>query len=281
MGDGKVARWAAERLAGDANAQQPFFLAAGFYRPHIPLYAPRPYFALYPVDSTVVPEVPADDLSDLGSAAIALCHSIDTAGLHKNVVRHGQWKDAVASYLACISFVDAQIGVLLDALDRGPYADNTVVVLWSDHGWHLGEKEHWGKTTGWERATRVRLVIVPAKTDSAKYKIGCRCKQQVGVIDLFPTLIDLCDLAAKPELDGVSLVPQLSEPGVDADRFVVTTVDEGIFTVRDDRWRLIRYADGSVELYDHQNDPHEWINLADDGAHAVVRERLARMLPDG
>ncbi len=281
MGDGKVAKWAAKLLAGKGNANQPFFLAAGFYRPHIPLYAPRQYFRFYPVDSTIVPEVPSDDLNDVGSAAIALSHSIQTAGLHENMLRHGQWNDAVAAYLACISFVDTQIGQMLDALDQGPYADNTIVILWSDHGWHLGEKEHWGKTTGWERATRVPLVIVPTKNDSSRYKIGSRCNQPVGLIDLYPTLIEMSDLTSKPDLDGVSLVSQLSDPAAKTDRIVITTVDKGIYSARDERWRLIRYVDGSEELYDHQHDPHEWNNLADDGRYALIKEHLVQSLPDG
>lgn len=279
MGDGRVADWAAEKLRSATDGNQPFFLAAGFYRPHIPLYAPRKYFDRYPVDSTVVPEVPADDLDDVGSAAIELSHSIQTAGLHKSVLQHGQWKDAVAAYLACITFVDAQIGKMLDALEEGPHADNTTVVLWSDHGWHLGEKEHWGKSTAWERSTRVPLVIAPAKADSGNYKIGTRCEQPVGLIDLYPTLIDLCSLPSKPELDGVSLVPLLAVPATQTDRVVITTVDKGIYTARDHRWRLIRYADGSRELYDHQQDPQEWRNLAaDENFHPVIT-RLASLLP--
>ncbi len=280
MGDSKVVRWAAEHLLREADNKKPFFLGCGFYRPHIPLYAPQEYFDMYPADSTILPEVPADDLNDVNSAAISLAHSIQTGGLHENVLRHGQWKEAVAAYMACISFVDAQIGQLLDALDKGPYAENTIVVLWSDHGWHLGEKEHWGKTTGWERATRVPLVIVPAKTDASNCNCGSQCDETVGLIDLYPTLIEMCDLPSKAELDGVSLVPQLVDPSMETNRAVVTTVDRGIYSVRDNRWRLIRYADGSKELYDHQQDPNEWVNLADDVRYLAIKERLSRSLPD-
>ena len=274
MGDGRIAKWAAERLRDESYSKQPFFLAAGFYRPHIPLYAPQEYFDLYPVDSTIVPKVPFDDLKDLGSAAIELSHSIQTAGLHKSVLQHSQWKEAVASYLACISFVDAQVGELLDAFDNGPYADNTIVMLWSDHGWHLGEKEHWGKITGWERSTRVPLVIVPSKNYAAKYQCGSRCEETVGLIDLFPTLIEMCNLPTIPELDGVSLVPQLSQPDTEMNRVVTTTVDEGVYSARNKRWRLIHYADGAEELYDHQSDPQEWNNLSDDVRFTTVKSLL-------
>ncbi|QDU88899.1 Choline-sulfatase [Pirellulimonas nuda] len=279
MGDGKIANWSAEQLRDGAATKTPFFLATGFYRPHIPLYAPRKYFDMYPAAQTTVPQVPSNDLDDLGTEAVSLAHSIDTAGLHQSVLRHGQWKQAVAAYLACISFVDAQIGELLDALDESPHAENTLVVLWSDHGWHLGEKEHWGKTTGWERSTRVPLVIVPPKRDAGLYATGGRCEETVGLIDLYPTLIQMCGLDPKPGLDGVSLVPQLLRPETRTNRVVITTVNKGVYSARDLRWRLIRYSDGSCELYDHQSDTQEWNNLADNERYTAVKQRLMRSLP--
>lgn len=279
MGDGKVARWAAERLSVDSSSGEPFFLAVGFYRPHIPLYAPLKYFDLYPALTTVVPEVPFDDLNDLSDEAIKLSHSIETAGLHQSVLQHGQWKDAVAAYLACVSFVDDQVGRLLEALDNGPYGENTIVILWSDHGWHLGEKEHWGKTTGWERSTRVPLVIVPAKSKSDGCETGSRCDEPVGLIDLYPTLIEMCGLTDKPELDGVSLVPQLENPQASTNRVIVTTVKKGIYSVRNMHWRLIHYSDGSSELYDHRSDPQEWRNLVDDERYGEVKAKLIEAIP--
>ncbi|QDT68742.1 Choline-sulfatase [Planctomycetes bacterium MalM25] len=280
MGDGKVGAWAASKLQHQGESGQPFFLAVGFYRPHIPLYAPQEYFNLYPIDSTVAPEVPANDFSDLGAPAIELAHSIQTAGLHESVLRHGRWKEAVAAYLACISFVDAQIGNLLDALDSGPYADNTVVVLWSDHGWHLGEKEHWGKTTGWERSTRVPLIIVPANEGQAICRVGEQCGEPVSLIDLYPTLIDLCDLPTMAGLDGESLTPRLRQPEAESKRTVVTCVKKGVYSARSRRWRLIQYADGSEELYDHQNDPNEWYNVAADDRFTAIKESLSSVMPN-
>lgn len=276
MGDGKIADWAAARLR--RRHEQPFFLAVGFYRPHIPLFAPRPYFDLYPVPSIRLPEVRGDDLNDLGAAARRLALEPVTAGAHATVVRHGQWPQAVAAYLACVSFVDAQVGRLLEALESGPHAADTVIVLWGDHGWHLGEKQHWGKWTGWERATRVPLVVAPARAGRERFRAGAVCRQPVGLIDLYPTLLELCGLPPKPDLDGTSLVPQLRDPAA-ATRPVVITFGAGNHAVRDDRWRLIRYADGSEELYDHQQDPHEWHNRAADPQLAPVRQRLAQALP--
>jgi arylsulfatase A-like enzyme len=270
MGDGKIAEWAAGHLR--RRHETPFFLAVGFYRPHIPLFAPKKYFDLYPVQSTVLPPTIADDLDDLSPTARKLALEPVTAGAHATVVRHNQWRAGVAAYLACVSFVDAQVGRLLDALDQGPSAGNTIVVLWGDHGWHLGEKQHWGKWTGWERATRVPLVIAPPGGKAAV------CRQPASLIDLYPTLLDLCGLPAKPDLDGVSLVPQLRDPAA-ASRPALTTFGAGNFSVRDGRWRYIRYADGSQELYDHDRDPNEWTNLAADRQFAPVIDRLAKALP--
>jgi arylsulfatase A-like enzyme len=253
-------------------------LCVGYYRPHIPLWAPKRYFDLYPVASTTLPKVLDRDLEDLSPAGRRWALEPDTAGAHKTVVEHGQWQAAVAAYLACVSFVDAQIGRLLEALDQSPLANNTMVVLWGDHGWHLGEKEHWGKWTGWERATRVPLVIVPPRDSAAEFKVGGSCDSPVGLIDLYPTLIDLCGLPAKSDLDGRSLKPQLKEPST-ATRSVVTTFDYQNYSVRSDRWRLIRYQDGSEELYDHQADPHEWHNLAGAAEHQAVLNGLRAALP--
>src|SRR5205085_3582996 len=133
----------------------------------------------------------------------------DTAGAHATVVRRRQWKAAVSAYLACVSFVDSQIGGLLEALDRGPHAANTIIVLWGDHGWHLGEKQHWGKWTGWERATRVPLIIAPAASNSPSLPEPAPCNRPVSLVDLFPTLIELCGLPPLDDLDGRSLVPLL------------------------------------------------------------------------
>ena len=258
MGDGRITTWAVNKL--DADSAMPFFLTVGYYRPHIPLFAPAKYFKRYPVDSVVLPVVREDDLSDLGPTGRKWAVEAVTAGSHQTVLKFDQWKPAVAAYLACIEFVDAQIGRLLDALDAGPHAQNTIIVLWTDHGWHLGEKQHWGKWTGWERSTRVPLMIAPA--DDALVRRGEVCHQPASLIDLYPTLVDLCDIDLPPhQLAGISLQSLLADPARITGRKVVTTFDKGNHSVRNDRWRYIRYADGSEELYDLQKDPHEFYNL--------------------
>jgi len=186
----------------------------------------------------------------------------------------------VKAYLACIAFVDSQIGKLLDALDAGPNADNTLVILWGDHGWHLGEKQHWGKWTGWQRATHVPLIISPPRSaTSADHKIGAKSAEPVSLLDIYPTLIEACSLPSLKGLSGRSLMPLMHQPMQSTDRAVLTTFDRGNYSVMSSRWHYIRYADGSEELYDLQADPHEWTNLGQDAKHAAMKQSLARHLP--
>lgn len=278
MGDGQIATWASERLA--RGHTQPFFLGVGFYRPHIPLFAPKKYFDLYAGLDIQLPPVKADDLTDLSDTGKKRALEADTAGSHATVVKHAQWQEAVKGYLACISFVDAQVGKLLDALDAGPNADNTVIILWGDHGWHLGEKQHWGKWTGWQRATHVPLMVAAAQNSSAgPYARDAKCGQPVSLLDLYPTLIDVCGLPPREGLSGKSLAPFLKNPGQSSDRAVLTTFDQGNYSVMGLRWHYIRYADGNEELYDLPADPNEWTNLAKDPSHAATVREMAKLLP--
>ena len=187
----------------------------------------------------------------------------------------GRWKDAVRAYLASITFADAMVGRLIRGLERSDFASNTVIVLWSDHGWHLGEKSHWHKFTLWEEATRVPLIIVaPGIT-----KPGGRCSRPVSLIDLYPTLTDLCRLKLRKGLDGQSLVPLLKKPDRTWSRPAIITHSRNNHAVRSERYRYIRYADGTQELYDHRNDPNEWTNLAGRAGFAKVIESHVRWLP--
>jgi arylsulfatase A-like enzyme len=278
MGDGKITDWAIGHL--EQGFDKPFFLAVGYYRPHIPLWVPRAYFDLYPVQNVKLPPFKSNDLNDLSELAKRWAIEPVTAGSHATVVRHKQWPAAVAGYLACISFVDHQVGRLLDTLDAGRYGKNTLIVLWSDHGWHLGEKEHWGKWTGWERSTRVPMIIVPPKIRADEFAAaGSRCIQPVGLIDLYPTLTEFCNVTPSKGLDGQSLVPLLRNPALPTGRAVITTFDAGNVTLRTIKWRYIRYADGSEELYNHQTDPNEWSNLAKDPKYAELVKDLRNRVP--
>jgi arylsulfatase A-like enzyme len=278
MGDGQITSWAIQRLQQHPAGDRPLLLCVGYYRPHIPLYAPRRYFELYPERTTLLPRVLDSDLDDLAETGRRWAVEAVTAGAHQTVVAHDQWRAAVAAYLACVSFVDAQVGRLLGALDASPHRDNTVIVLWGDHGWHLGEKQHWGKWTGWERATRVPLVVVPPAAAPSGFRKRVLCDRPVSLVDLFPTLVELCGLPALGDLDGRSLVPLLKDPDRET-RPVVTTFDYQNYSVRTERWRLIHYRDGSEELYDHAADPDEWHNLAGDRVQDGTRAQLRMVLP--
>ena len=277
MGDGKITDWAIEQL----KVQQPFLMAVGYYRPHIPLYAPKKYFDMYKGVNIKLPPVREDDLNDLSPTARKWALEAATAGSHATTIKHGQWHAAVKAYLACVTFVDAQVGRLVATLDTSPHAKNTWVVIWSDHGWHLGEKQHWGKWTGWQRSTRVPLMILPPRGDvTGRFATDAVCDNPVSLIDLYPTLLDLCGLPEGRQLAGQSLRPLLEKPTAKSKRLVITTFDKGNHALSGIRWRYIRYKDGSEELYNRKNDPHEWTNIAAEAKNAPVRKRFAKALDE-
>lgn len=267
--DARLADWAAQRLA--RPQPRPLFLAVGFFRPHLPWYVPRRYFDLYPLESVVLPPARADDLEDVPPVGRAWAGNQND---HRDVLRHDQWRAAVQGYLASISYVDQQLGRVLDALEQGPNAGNTVVVLWSDHGFHLGEKLHWRKFTLWERATRVPLIVAAPGLARA----GARCERTVSLLDLYPTLQELCGLTANPALEGRSLVSLLADPQRSWEWPALSTWGAGNHAVRSERWRYIRYRDGTEELYDQRADPNEWTNLAARPESAAVKTELARWI---
>jgi arylsulfatase A-like enzyme len=271
MGDGKLVEWATQFLA--APPKQPFFLATGIYRPHLPFYAPRKYFDMYPLDQIIPPEMKEDDCDDLPSSGKAM--AANRRSDLELVIREGKYREMLQAYMANITFADALIGQLLDALDASPAAKNTIVVLWSDHGWHLGEKQHLHKFTLWERSTRVPYIIVAPNVTPT----NTLCSRPVGLIDTFPTLNELCSLPIVEGLDGVSLVPLLKEPSLKWSRPALTTHGQSNHSLRTEHWRYIRYANGDEELYDHTTDTHEWYNLAAKPEFADVTTELARSLP--
>ncbi len=277
MGDTQITDWAIDRLGAGFEEKQ-FFMGVGYYRPHIPLWAPSRYFEPFPLDKIQLPPYSQDDLNDLSATGQRWALEAVTAGSHATVVKHDQWRAAVQAYLACTHYVDHEIGRLIAALDASEQGRNTLIVLWTDHGWHLGEKQHWGKWTGWERSTRVPLIIVPPRSSTAQFAAaGVRCQQAVSLLDLYPTLLEMCSVPGPEKLAGESLVSLLKNPEQTTGRHVLTAFDQGNISVRGERYRYIRYADGSEELYDHANDAHEWHNLAQQPAHVVLLNTMREL----
>ena len=272
MSDWKVADWAIEQLKSPPK-DKPFFLCVGFRRPHVPIFAPQHWFDLYPDDDTLVmPQVPDDDLLDLPKFAFYQHWKLPEKTLPW-LKEHNQWRPIVRAYLAATSFVDSQVGRVIDQLDASKLSENTVIVLWSDHGWHLGEKGMTGKTTLWERSTHVPLIF--AGPGVAKGK----CDDPAELIDIYPTLIEQCGLPGKDGLEGHSLAPQLKDPSAKIPWPAITTHGQNNHAIRTNEWRYIRYADGSEELYDRREDPNEWHNLAGGGKYASIKSDLAKWIP--
>lgn len=270
MPDYRMVSWIIERL--NQPREKPFFLAAGLVKPHMPWSVPKKYFDMFPLDEIQLPPQPAGDLDDIPPAGQRMARAF---GDHERVLASGRWKEAVQAYLASIAFADAMVGRLLDALDASPAAADTVVVLWGDHGWSLGEKEHWRKFALWEEPTRAPLLFagpgIPVR--------GAQCHRTVDFISIYPTLADLCGLPIPGHVEGPSLGPLLRDPAAKWDRAALTTQGFGNHAVRTEKWRYIRYADGSEELYDEIADPLELENLAGRPEMTQVKSELAAALP--
>jgi len=255
-GDHQVASWAVEKLE-TLPKEQPFFLAAGFFLPHVPCYSTQKWHDLYPNDASILPPLLAGDRDDTSRSSWWIHWSLPEPRW-KWVADHHQDVNLVRSYLACTSYVDSEIGRVLEALERSGHKENTVVVLWSDHGWHLGEKAITGKNTLWQRSTRVPLIFAGPGVTSAQ-----KCARPAELLDIYPTLIDLCALPPAPHaLEGLSLKAQLADATAPRDRPAITSHNQGNYSVVTEQFRYIRYVDGAEELYDTAADPNEWTNLA-------------------
>ena len=252
---------------------KPFFLACGLFHPHMPWYVPKKYFDMFPMDQVTTPKYLPNDLDDVPPLGQAL-----TKGKSKfvaSVLKAGLHKSAVQAYLATTAYSDAQMGRVLDALDKSPYRDNTIVVLISDHGFHLGEKSHWQKATLWEEATHCLLTArVPGMT-----KAGGKCERFVSLQDIYPTLMELCGLKPPATPDGRSLVPLLKAPKAQWPSTAVTALADRYVTIRTESFRYIRYRDGQEELYNCSKDPREWTNEIKNPKYAATIEKLRASVP--
>ncbi len=276
--DYQTAKWAVDEIPKLAESDKPFILAVGFGLPHVPVYASKKWFDMYPKDELILPRVSLGDRDDLPEIAKQLTDN-PTAPRHDWMVENDQWPKAVRAYLAANSFVDSLVGMLIESLDKSGVADNTVIVLFSDHGFHLGEKLRWAKRTLWEETTRVPLIITGPGLPKDQ-----QCSRPVGLIDVYPTLLELCGLPGRSELEGHSLKSLMMNPETKWDHPAICTFGPNNHSLRSDRYRYTIYSDGNQELYDHANDANEWQNLvSSDGKcsaeHAKVIEEMKQWIP--
>ena len=267
MGDWQLAGWAAEFLR--KPQAKPFFLACGIVKPHTPWYVPKEYFDLFPPDKITIPDLAADE-----SAGLPAVVRIKPKQIKQEAPLIARRKELVAAYLAASRYADDCVGRILEGLEKGPYRDNTIVVIFGDNGYQFGEKHTWSKGKLWEGSAHIPLVM--AGPGIARGQISPR---PVSLVDLYPTLLELAGLPARPDVDGVSIVPLLRNPAAPWDRPALTTSGFKNHALRSERWRYIRYADGSEELYDHDADPLERVNLASKPEFASIRTELQKWLP--
>ncbi|MDA7507040.1 sulfatase [Akkermansiaceae bacterium] len=272
MADTIRVNWAAEQLG--KKHDKPFFLACGIYAPHFPNYCPQKYFDLYERDKIELPPIKVDDLEDLPERMKRA--KTARSKIHKELEAKGAVKDAIHGYLACMSYADAMMGRVLNALEKSPYADNTIVVLWSDHGYHHGEKYDWGKHTLWERTSNVPFIWA-----GPGVKKGVVTDVTASLIDMYPTFVEMCGLPRPHQkLEGTSLASTLEKPEVAKDRDVyLPYMAPGEYAIINKDWRYISYGDDGEELYDLKSDPNEWNNLAENPNYEDTKRLLRKSAP--
>ena len=264
--DYHVAQWAVSQV--EKKHDKPFFIAAGIFRPHLPWSVPKKYFELYPEEDIQLPPYKEDDLNDLP-------YHVEDAPEHAKVLKEGSWKKAIRAYMASVTFADRQVGRILDALEKGPNKDNTIIVLWGDHGWHLGEKHRWRKSALWEEATRTPYIwYVPGLT-----KAGSKTDTPVDTQSLWSTLAALLDLPLPSHVEGENILPLLKNPNAKWSVPAITTYHFNNHAIRSKEFRYISYDKGGKELYDHRVDPYEWTNLALNDKYKDTIKSLDRWIP--
>jgi len=276
-GDYSAVNWVSHQLKRKHG--QPFFLACGIYRPHLPWYVPQKYFDRFPLEQVQLPSVYQNDWDDLPDAARRIASQ---GNYHKHVTKAGLWKHAVQGYLASINYADDLVGHLLQTLRESAYADNTIVVIYSDHGWQLGEKRHWRKFALWQNVINTVLMIKvpPGLTDlPSGSQNGAVCQRNVSLVDIFPTLTELCGLKPKNGVTGQNLMPLLHNPSAQWDYPVITSLSDIHYSVIYNKWHYINYDGTEEELYDMHEDPDEWNNLASLESSDEIKRQLKAWIP--
>lgn len=261
------AKWAANLL--QIPIEKPFFIGLGIFRPHLKWVVPKEFYDLFPIEDIVLPTVLATDLDDVSP-------NLKPTKEYKTIKKYGKEKEAIQAYLASIAYADYCIGLVLDALEKSTYKDNTVVILWGDHGWHLGEKLRYKKFTLWEEAARVPLLIKAPNIA----KSGTRSKRTVNLLDLYPTILDLANIPKNDKNEGRSIVPLLKNPDKKWDYPSLTQMGKGRNTIRTEKWRYIRYENNDEELYNHTIDSLEWNNLVSNNQYKSIKESLSKKMDD-
>lgn len=270
MPDHQSADWVIERF--NKKYDKPFFMGLGFLRPHVPLYVPQKWFDMHPIDEIEVAPYQANDLDDVPPVALQI-NDLPMMPSTEWAIKNGEWKKIIQAYLACVSFVDYQIGRVMEALENSEYAENTVIVLWSDHGYRLGEKGTFAKHSLWKPAINAPLMF--AAPNLPKGKI---IDAPAEMLSIYPTLLELCGLPAYERNEGKSLVPLMQGKNKQA-TFAITTFGMNNHSVKSDRFRYTRYEDGGEEFYDHKNDPNEWTNQAKNSKYKDEIDILKQYLP--
>ncbi|HSH93054.1 MAG TPA: sulfatase, partial [Roseimicrobium sp.] len=266
----RIVQYGIDELA--KKHDKPMLLTIGLHKPHMPWNVPRKYYDMHPLDKIQLPPYREDDLKDVPPSGVKMAKP---DGDHKKMLESGRWKEAIQGYLAAVSYADAMIGRLMEGFDKSPEKDNTIIVLWGDHGWHLGEKQHWRKFALWEEATRAPLIwVVPGVT-----KAGGVCERTVDFMSIYPTLTDLCGIPTPKHVEGATIRKLLANPKAEWAQPAMTTYKFNNHSVRSEGWRYIRYNNGDEELYNEITDPYEWTNLAKEEKYASVKAELSKMFP--
>lgn len=271
MPDDHATAWAVEKLSQQYN--KPFFLNVGLIRPHVPWYVPQKWFDMYDPQKLHLPAYLPNDKADLPN----ITKQIDNWPMMPTTewaIKNNEWRNIIQAYLACVSYTDYNIGRILDALSKSKYADNTIVVLWSDHGYRLGEKNTFAKVSLWDRATKAPLIFSGVGVPKGK-----KLNQTVELLDIYPTLTDLAGLTPNKANEGSSLAPLMNKDNYKWKKPALTTWGRNNSSIKTTDYRFIRYEDGSKELYDIRKDPNEWYNLANQIKYKKVMNKLAAKLP--